>query len=242
MFDLKFAAKSMQSHVNERFEIRIVDKDNGIVCKAVYQGVTDPNFSVYMERSIPKMNPPYRIDFWADHNNSKTYDGIVGGINEKDHAWRRILAQPLPEDVKFVDGRYEFSFLHDTAFTDIYTDLTGNKISGADTLLPVSLRVLGAEPYDGKMLEIRVIDKGSGHLVALHRQGRATEGYTAEVLGVLDEETTYQVLAYADVNDDKAFSNGDPSWQTELTSTSTGIAQDLDLGALPRAPIDIGEH
>lgn len=242
LFDVRFNAKSMQSHINEYFEIRVVDKDNRINAKVVYVGVVAPDFSFYLRGAVPRANAPYRLDFWADHNNSFKYDGIQGGINDKDHAWRRVLSEPLPEDVRFANGRFELDFLHDTAFVDIATDLAGNKISAEDTLLPFNLKVVGAEPFLGKRLEVHVVDKGSGRLVGVHRKGRADDSYTAQITGILDEATTYVISAFADVNDSGHYDAGDPSWKVELTSTRNGIETDFDVSTLPKTPIDVGER
>ena len=211
-FDFVFAARNMQSHLDEAFEIRLVDKRDAVQAKVVYVDIPLPDFRLELPKFVPKANGPYRIDFWSDHNHSGRYDGIEGGINDKDHAWRRVLADPLPEDVRLVGARYELAFLHDTAFVDIFTDLAGNPIPGADTLLPFALRVNGAGPWSGKMVEVRVVEKGSGRLVALHREGRARESYVATVTGVLDEETPYEISVVADADGDGALAGSDPSW------------------------------
>jgi hypothetical protein len=245
--DVSFSAKSMGSHANEYFEIRVVDKDNRVQAKVVYADVAPAapgvslDFSFYLKGIVPRSNPPYRLDFWADHNTSGVYDGIEGGINEKDHAWRRVLSDPLPDGIRFVDNRYEVAFVHDTNFNDIYTDLAGNPIPGTDTLLPFKMNVRGADAFAGKFLEIRVVDKATGRLVALHRRGNVPATYSAEVLGVVDEETPYEVSAYADANGDGKFSSGDPSWKLDIVSSSAGVTGDLDVAALPATPIDTGE-
>lgn len=236
-FDFRFGARNMQSHIDETLEIRLVDKGNNLQGKAVYVDVVNPDFTIDFPKFIPKANAPYRIDFWADHNRSGKYDGIEGGINDKDHAWRRVLADPMPEDVRFAEGRYELSFLHDTAFVDIHTDLEGNPIPGTDTLLPFKLQVLGAAPYAGKMLEVRVVERGSGRLVAVHRIGRALESYAAEVTGVLDEETPYEISAFVDLDGDEKYTPGDPSWRLELLSNETGVTADLDVSSAPQTPL-----
>jgi hypothetical protein len=236
-FDLTFTAKNMQSHIDEFMEVRLVDKSNNVQGKAVFADIPKPDFKIVFPKFIPKGGEPYRIDFWADHNKSNRYDGIVGGINEKDHAWRRVLRDPLPEDIRLVDGRYDFVFLHDTAFVDVFTDLDGNPISGADTLLTFKANILGGGAYFDKMVEIRVVDKGSGRLVALHRQGRARETWVAEVTGVLDEETPYEISIYVDANGDDEYSADDPSWRTEALSSELGIATNIDLATLPRTPL-----
>ena len=240
-FDVKFTAKSMLPHFNEYLEVRVVDRLNHIQAKAVYNEMVYADFTLYLAKVIPKANAPYRLDFWADHNQSGSYDGIKGGVNEKDHAWRRVIADPLPEDMRLVGSRYELEFLHDTAFVDIFTDLDGNPISGEDELLPCDINVISPQ-YLGKMVELRIVDKASGRLVGLYRQGRARETFHALVSGVLDEQTEYEVSVYVDVNDSGNYDVGDPSWKLEFTSKETGAAIDADLSALPQTPIDTGEH
>lgn len=240
-FDVQFSAKNMQSHISEHFEIRVVDKNDAVQAKAVYDDIVNPDFSLYLGRIVPKTNAPYRLDFWADHNNSGKYDGVVGGINEKDHAWRRVLAAPLPDDVRLVAGRYELDFLHDTVFVDINTDLAGNKIPGTDTLLPFSLTVLGGGAFVGKPVETRIVEKGSRRLVGFHRQGRARDPYDVHVGGILDEETAYEISVYVDVNGDCKYQSDEPSWKLDVASNAAGVASQLDLSRAPRAPIDTGE-
>lgn len=240
-FDVQYKATNMQSHINEYFEIRLVDRDNAVQMKAVYSGVTKPDFSLYMAKIVPKAKAPYRVDFWADHNNSFKYDGIVGGINDKDHAWRRVLADPLPEDVRLTGGLYTVDFIHDTAFVDIATDLQGNTISGDDVLLPLNLNIVGAGAYAGKMMEVRVVDKGAGRLVALHRQGSAKDTYTARVLGVIDDTSPYEVSVYVDMNGDEKFNAGEPSWLLQLSSDKTGLVSELNVATAPQAAIVTGQ-
>lgn len=236
-FDFQFSGRSMQSHLNETMEWRLIDKSNTVQAKGVYTAITRPDFKIAFPKFIPKSNGPYRIDWWADHNNSKRYDGIEGGINDKDHAWRRVLEEPLPEDVRFTDGVYVLDFLHDTNFVDIFTDLQGNPIRGDDVLLPFELTIRGTEPFEGKMFEVRVADKGSGRLVALHRMGFMRQDYIAEVTGVLDEVTTYEVSAFADLDGNDTYEPTDPSWRVEMTSTNEGIEAELDLSATPQTPL-----
>ncbi len=239
-FDVSFTAKGMQSHINEYLEVRVVDKSNRVAAKAVYNDIFAPDFAIYMASVVPKANAPYRLDFWADHNVSSRYDGIEGGINDKDHAWRRELKEPLPEDMRLVGSRYELLFIHDTAFVDIATDVEGKKISIEDELLPFELTIVGAGAYAGKMIETRVVDKAAGRLVGLYRQGRAKETFKARVAGVLDEETQYEISTYVDIDGSGGYSEGDPSWKQELLSNETGIALELNTATLPQSPITTG--
>lgn len=240
-FDVKFTAKSMLPHANEDFEVRLVDRLDHVQAKAIYSGIVYTDFTLYLARVVPKANAPYRLDFWADHNFSSRYDGIVGGVNEKDHAWRRVLEDPLPEDMRLVGSRYELEFLHDTSFVDIHTDLEGNPISGEESLLPCEMNVV-AKSYVGKMVEFRIVDKASGRLVGLYRKGLAKETFPAVISGILDEQTEYELSAYVDADDDFTYGSGDPSWKLVFTSTATGAVIDIDLDSLEQAPIDIGDQ
>lgn len=239
-FDVRFSAKSMLPHAGERFEVRLVDRLNHLQAKAVYNGIVFTDFTLYLARVVPKANAPYRLDFWADHNNSGRYDGIRGGINDKDHAWRRVLSDPLPEDMRLTGSRYELDFVHDTAFVDIDTDLDGNPIPEDDTLLPCDITVTSGS-YVGKMVELRVVDKASGRLVGLFRQGIARDSFHALLTDILDEQTDYEVSAFADLDNDGKYGAGEPSWKQSFTSSSTGGALDLDLATLAQAPIDTGD-
>jgi len=62
--------RARTSHIGEYVEIRVVDKDNRVQAKAIYNDLIGPDFSFYLARVIPKANAPYRLDWWADHNNT----------------------------------------------------------------------------------------------------------------------------------------------------------------------------
>ena len=108
-------------------------------------------------------------------------------------------------------------------------------------LLPLDLKIVGAGAYVGKMIEVRVVDTGAGRLVALQRQGQATESYTARVLGVIDDTSPYEVSVYVDQNDDEKFNVGEPSWKLSLTSGKTGLVSELDVSKTPQTAIETGQ-
>ena len=249
-YNLRFTATDMESHLNEYFEIRVIDGSNEVKAKAVYNDVFNAKFTMFMGKFIPTENPPYRIDFWADHNLSGAYSGIVGPINDKDHAWRRILQDPLPNDIQLVGSTYVFDFLHNTTFNDIALDLegkpvldsTGNPIPFEGTLLPFELTVAGANTYLGKTMEIRVIESSTGALVGLYRQGRLKEPFKATITGILDEVTDYEVTAFVDDNATGGYDVDDPAWKFEFKSNAAGASVELDVVALPQTPIETGER
>ena len=45
-WDVRFVAKSMHSHLGERFELRVVDSSNAVQAKAIYDDVAKPDFTI----------------------------------------------------------------------------------------------------------------------------------------------------------------------------------------------------
>lgn len=255
-YDFKFIGTSFASHTNEYLEFRLIDKANQVRAKMIYDGITQVAFNLYAKRWIPTdtANAPYRIDFWSDHNLSRKYDGIVGDVATKDHAWRRVLQTPLPKDVVLKGDRYEFSYVHDTAFVDITTDLAGQKIPGDTTagnglygdaaLLPFEAKVIGAGTtgHIGKKIEIRVYEKSSSRLVGMHRRGRAADPYTAQIFGVLDQQTDYTVQAYVDLDEDGLYNPAtEQAWSIPVTSNQAGVNMELKIAELPLVQIETGD-
>jgi hypothetical protein len=109
-------------------------------------------------------------------------------------------------------------------------------------LKPFQCGVHVLDAYVGTMMELRVVDHTSGPTVGLYREGRAKPTFKAQIFGILDEQTTYEVSAYADVNGSAKYDDGDPSWKLELVSDGYGATVDLDLSAVPTSAIETGEQ
>ena len=52
---------------------------------------------------------------------------------------------------------------------------------------------------------------------------KTKEQYVAKIVGILDEQTTYEVSVYVDANDNGKYDDGDPSWKLDLTSDNNGF-------------------
>ena len=106
--DWKYSAAlnlvNMNPHVNQLFEIRVVDKNSDLeVSRFNLDAILSNNFSV--ELPGIEIGKTYNLDFYSDHNGNKSYDAPP-----VDHAWR----------IEFTaSGNYISNFSHNTSFTDI---------------------------------------------------------------------------------------------------------------------------
>lgn len=243
--DLNFSCKAMLPHIGEYFELRIVDKDDTLKAKVVYDRMVSPDFSFVLPTMIPRSKPPYRLDFWSDQNGSTTYSGNKGTVDEKDHGWRRRLEDslmpeppPLPPNVvPFLAGKYDLVFVHDTDFTDLFTNPAGQPVSFEDSLLDFDLSIVGAGAYAGKMIEVRVVELATRRLVGVHRKGKAEASYKPLISGILDVQTPYEVSIFVDVDGNERYSVGEPSWQSTFTSTTAGIVDEVNLSTAPQTAL-----
>lgn len=78
-------------------------------------------------------------------------------------------------------------------------------------------------------------------MVGLFRQGKAKDAFKAQIAGIIDEETTYEVSAYVDQNGSGKYDEGDPSWKLDLVSTNPGLVGEINLATLPQTPIVTGQ-
>jgi len=202
--------------------------------------------SVFVPRAIPKSNGPYRIDFFADVNGSGGFDGI-GSVISNDHAWRIDPLVDYPAGaVTPVDGLVQVTFTHSTSFTDIDSYPSGTPNKARDTGLPAVVRLTSLVEFDGKMLEVRVAEKETKHVVGLGRVARlTTPTLEFDIPGVVDVGVDYEVDVYIDENgnggyDDPSKSGGDWGCRVAASSTETGLLMTMDALAADWK-VDVGK-
>ena len=97
--------KSMSPHLNQLFELRVVQQDNDKeIDRVSLPAILVPDFSVYVPGI--EIEHDYNIDFYADFNGNKMYDSPP-----TDHAWRLTFTSTT--------GNVTEDFTHNTNFTDI---------------------------------------------------------------------------------------------------------------------------
>lgn len=255
---LRFEAVAMLPHTSEAFELRVVDPSDKVVAKMVLDRVI-PNvatrsndFSLFAKNLIPSTSPPYRLEFWFDHNQTPG-DGGAPPTKEPnykydkpgkdlDHSWRRILSDPLKPGIIFRAPLYTVYFPHDQQWDDLNTDPQGTPVDfNALSLAAFNLKVMSAPEYLAKMFEYRVAAHATGQVVGLYRRTALDEGeQTLQITDIVDESTEYDVTAFVDMNSDQVYNPGEPSWFLNVRSASGDFEGTLNLLTADKVPIDNG--
>ncbi len=216
--DLSLTVRGMKSHVAELFEYRVVDSANIIQSRGIAFPLGGVDAAFFAPRAIPT-DKPVRIDFFADHNNSKSYDATP--TEALDHAWR------VPVDLATVgkDG-VVVTFDHNTSFTFL------NDPGGAPREIGKAARisVRGLATRLGRRLEARVADAFTGRVVALYRYPAIDKDAVELVVpGMIEADNTYTVEITTD--DEKAGAGTLEGWRLQQDSNADGLAVTFDAAA-----------
>lgn len=113
--DFRMRFRNMQVHAGRMFEVMVIEKDGGRSVGFVrVQKVPDSGeFEVFLPGIIDPGGVTYRIEFFADHNDNRTYDDPPD-----DHAWVRFAEsndkglepEPFEHGSDFKDLEYQFNF------------------------------------------------------------------------------------------------------------------------------------
>lgn len=190
--DLRVTVRGMSSHVNERFEYRVVDSANVIQSRGLIVPLGGVAATFYVKGAVPKLNGPFRFDFFADHDNSGAYDPRMD--TTLDHAWRLSLDEKADPSVLDERGVYTIVFDHNTSFTNLNTPEPPKEF-GKSAI--VHMRAM--TPFASKRVEVRVSDASTKRGVAMHRVPfLMAVDYNIEVAGTTEPGVTYSVEVYTD--------------------------------------------
>ncbi len=189
--------ESMDPHVGQKFEIRVVDKyDRQEIARKSLDEIPAADFQMFFDGI--ETGGSYWVDFYADHNGDGEYDPP-----SNDHAWRI--------DVDNVPGDTIAVFIHNTNFTDIEWPY----------LLTVNFSDM--TPHLGQKFEIRLIDrKTRGEIVRRSLNAIPSAEFSIELPGLVQNED-YWIDFYADHNGNGIFDAppADHSWRLELENVET---------------------
>lgn len=244
--DLQLTLIGMKPHVAHTYEYRVVDANNLVQSRGVIAPLGSADVTIVVPRAIPRSNGPYRLDFYADVNASGGYDGI-GSVISNDHAWRIDPLVDYPAGaVAPVEGTVQVTFTHSTSFTNIDDYPSGKPNKAKDTGLGAVVKLASLQQASGKMLEVRVAEKDTKHVVGLIRiPNVSSPTLELKIPGVVDVGVDYQVDVYIDDNangtyDDPSKAGGDWGIRGEASSTEAGLTHAIDVASAPHA-IDVGQ-
>jgi hypothetical protein len=221
---LKVTVKGMTSHVNELFEYRVIDSDNVIQSRGFIIPLGGPGASFNVKSAVPKAKPPFRLDFYADHDldgkfNLKRPDGTAA-----DHSWRLNLDDAVLDD----SGTYVISFDHNTSFSDLVNPVPPIEFGKPFTL---HLKAMGA--FRAKRVQIRVADAAVGRIVAMYRiPGIQKDDQDVSVPGMIESGVPYSVEIYTDDNNaPEAPPTGARAFNLQATANDSGLELTFDGNA-----------
>jgi hypothetical protein len=214
--DLTLTVRGMKSHVNELFEYRVVDSENIIQSRGIALPLGGVDATFFAPKAIPT-DKPVRVDFFADHNNSKGYDSTP--TDAIDHAWR------IGVDLAGVgkDGAV-ITFDHNTSF--VFINDPGGPPREIGTTATVRLRSGSAR--SGKRIQVRIADAFTGRVVALYRYPLLDKNELDMVVpGMVETGNTYIVELTAD--DPVAGLGSLEAWRVQRDSGPQGLDVTFDL-------------
>jgi len=241
---LRVSFVAMKPHSGQMIEFRVVDAQNFIQSRGVISSMVALDNVINVPLAVPKPNAPYHLDFYADVNFSGGYDGL-GSVLANDHAWRIDPLADYPEGIEPIGGLIQVRFLHNTSFTDINQFPSGTANKARDTGLGAVVHVRGLGALQGKMAQIRIVDRGSHHVVATYRVPEIHgDTFDAKVEGCLEQGTDYDIDLYVDSNgngtyEDPSKEGGDLGFRAGGTCDEAGLETALEAGG--EGKIDVGE-
>lgn len=204
--DVTVAMDSMDPHVDQLMEFRLVSGENVLIARGLLEPMPAATYEFSMPMSVPDDGTTYRIDFYSDLNGDGEYSGVPA-----DHAWR------LP-----VDGEV-LGFTHNTDFQDISDPPI---TEGQD----FSLALSGFDPHINNYFELRVIATEGNHVVGVYAKPLLTNpSSTITIPGILEPGAEYNIDFYSDINENGVYEAPptDHAWRITITAGATGIATDF---------------
>lgn len=186
--DLRVTVRGMTSHVNERFEYRVVDSANVIQSRGFIVPLGGPDASFFVPGAVPKQNGPFRFDFYADHDKSGGYDPRPDTFI--DHAWRLSLDEKMLDE----DGTYVVVFDHNTSFSNLNTPTPATEFGEA-----AMVHMKTMDNFANKRVEVRIGDASTSRIVAMFRIPVVKESeFDVLVPGMMEAGVSYSVEIYSD--------------------------------------------
>jgi hypothetical protein len=223
--DLRVSMTSLNSHTSEMFEYRVVDSSNVIQSRGFIIPLGSQDFDFFVPNAVPKQNGPFRLDFYADHDNSGGYFEPRRDGTHVDHSWRLPLEPTMLDE----NDTYVVTFAHNQSW--VYLDDPAPPIEFGKTC-KVHLRAM--EGFLKKRVEVRVSDATTRRVVAMYRVPSLTKPeLDAVVPGMIESGVTYAVEVYTDDGKGGAVQ----AFRLEQVATDVGLEANFS-GTSPGVRVD----
>jgi hypothetical protein len=187
----------LTSHVEETFEVRIIDASRFLTARVVIDPLGQKDLTLVLPNLLPVGRDPHSIEFYADHDRSGSYTE-----SPADHGW----IGTIPWNATY------FGFQH----TPDFDDLGQNTARGPDAVL--FFDEFGAE-VEGHMLHAEVYlpaaENQPERLFGVYQMRPYTQSGAGRILpGILDAGI-HRLDAWADMDDDQSYdATKDLAWRT----------------------------
>jgi hypothetical protein len=230
LLDLRLQLVAFTPHIGQVTDVWLVDGENRVQARAIFDGLEDPNQLVVLENVVSLADPVIRrVDFYSDLNESITAGSRIepdppmedpenpGRLLFPDHMWRVDL-----DDEGFSE------FMHSTNFVNIVDPEDDARAVFFLSDLHVAISGTGAQ--DGLPAEISVYeDSGAQERQIGYYALSAVDGDNLDITlgGILDEGTEYRV--------ELSFDNGNP-FCARAGGSGTVITVEASLASLSPCP------
>lgn len=249
--DLVLVLQRMAPHPDQLMEFRVVDGANRVQMRGLADPLGLQDAVIRIPAVVSSFGGPYHLDFYADMNDTRSYDGIGSGTTN-DHAWRIPLEESTRpgRKVTVAGNTMTVTFLHDTVFTNIDTTIDGMPGAPADTGLAATIKfkTLPAS-FQGVMLQVRLGNADTGRTVGFYRfPGTTTLAppFEAVMPGIVESQVEYDIYVYIDVNGNLEYENPamggpDKGWCFKRSAEElTGLVFEFDPALAGAGDCDVG--
>ncbi len=213
--DLEFTIRGADSHVEQTFELRLVDDTDTILMRMIAAPLGGPSATFTLPSAVPKKQANLRLFFFSDYNKSGRFDQSPP---PGDHGWKLSVDDFKPREAS--DNLVRVVFDHSTKFDLVVGKEFGN---------PASIKLGNMGGYLGKRLNVRIADASSKQLVGQYRVTKIGQpAFDVAIPGVIDTApgTRYAVQITAD--DGTPAAGALEGFRLEKASDNDGLKIDFD--------------
>jgi hypothetical protein len=219
--NLSMRLSGMEHNLHHFAQFRLANPQREFhIMFVIHEGLTSGTYEWELPNAL-FTDESYTLDFFIDHD--ETTGPAFYDPPPVDHSW----SIPIPAG----EGDVMIDFPFNTDFTDI-EDIAPTPFRST------VLHIAGLSEYGGELIDVRVIDRGTGRLVG--RQVREIPGDTFDVTvgSTTHPSVEYQVDVSVDADGNGRYNHPtDPSWRVFGTADATGMHPSIDASSATQTDV-----